>query len=249
LFFVHTPDNSPDFYGGYEPMILTPVVPLFLLGLGYMCLHWRHPGMRLLILWLAGMVLGLGLIRIGAWTARYVAVFPVIALLIALALYYVIGLLVAERYRFRVAVALALMIGVGQVIYYFGPHLEVFNQQIRYYRDYVDAYHRATAYPPDTAVIFISDDHVHEPYIDILKDLWERDMPVMHYYYLDFTYRVLRDLSHHVNYVFFVQRDDAMTPALLRLEFHLEGPYFSPYDDVPADKQYALYYAPMMYRR
>jgi hypothetical protein len=46
-----------------------------------------------------------------------------------------------------------------------------------------------------------------------------------------------------VNYLFFFDRDNHETPALVRLEFDLDGPYFSPYN-VPEEKEYAMYFAP-----
>jgi 4-amino-4-deoxy-L-arabinose transferase-like glycosyltransferase len=244
LFFVHTLDNSPEFYGGPQPMILTSVVPVFLLGLGYAILKWRHPGIRLLLIWLGGMILGLSLIRIGAWTARYVPVFPVIALLMALAIEYVLGgALASEKYRGKVVFGLTFVICVGQIIYYFGPHLEMYNLQARSWRDYADAYHRAIEYPPDTVVVFVTDDSVWIPYLNILKNLWETDLPIAYFPIQAFTYETLMLMDTHLNYLFFFNREDLATPGLVRLEFELEGPYFSPYN-VPDEKEFAMYFAP-----
>ena len=243
LFFVHTPDNSPEFYGGQHPMILTPVVPVFLLGLSYALANGRNPSVRLLLLWFIGMVLGLGLIRIGAWTARYVPAFPLIALLMALAIYFVLASLAPERWRTPLAFALASVIGIGQVTYYFGPHMEFYNRQARPWRDYADAYLRATAYPPNSDIIFVTNDVVHMPYIVELKRLLKIDLPVTHYLFLEFSYAIVKELPRDVNHIFFVDREDQATPSLIRFEFDLEGPYFSPYN-VPEDKQFALYFAP-----
>jgi 4-amino-4-deoxy-L-arabinose transferase-like glycosyltransferase len=237
LFFVHTLDNSPEFYGGLQPMILTVFVPVFLLGLCYAIYHWRIPGNRLLLLWFVGTVLGMGLIRIGAWTARYPPVFPLIALLMALGVYAI------ARSSSRLAVGLILVIAIGQVGYYFGPHLEIYNRQARPWRDYADAYHRAIEYPSDSQVIFITDDPVHLQfrYLNILKLLWKTDLPVTYYRDSELDYQVLTTLPQNASLVFFVNPDDPVTPLMLRLKFQLEGPYYTPYN-VPDDKQYVLYY-------
>jgi 4-amino-4-deoxy-L-arabinose transferase-like glycosyltransferase len=244
LFFVHTVDNSPEFFGGQQAMILPTVVPFFLLGLAYALLNWRRPAIRLLLLWFGGMVLGLGLIRIGAWTARYVPAFPLIALLMALAIHYVVAPIAPVRYRPKVALGLALVIGVMQVVYYFGPHMEFYNRQARSWRDYADAYHRAIEYPADTVVVFVTDDIVWTPYIDILKDLWKKDLAIAYFPYLEFTRETLALMDHETSYLFFVNREDSATPAMIRREFDIKGPYFSPYN-VPDDKEYALYFAPV----
>lgn len=244
LFFVHTLDNSPEFYGGPQPMILTPVAPFFLLGLAYSLLNGRHPGVRLLLIWLVGMVLGLSLIRIGAWTARYVPAFPVIALVIALAIEYVLGVLLHFKYRMKAVFGLILIIGIGQLVYYFGPHLAMYNLQARAWRDYADAYHRAIEYPDNTVVVFVTDDVVWIPYINILKNLWHTDLPIAIFPFQDFTYETLTLMDRDVNYLFFFDREDYATPALVKLEFELEGPYFSPYN-VPEEKEFAMYFAPM----
>jgi len=244
LFFVHTLDNSPEFYGGPQPMITTPVVPFFLLGLAYALLKWRHPGVRLLLIWLVGMVLGLSLIRIGAWTARYVPAFPVIVLLMALAIDCVLGVLLPIKLRTKAVVVLTLVIGVGQMGYYFGTHLEMYNLQARAWRDYADAYHRAIEYPPDTVVVFVTDDIVWTPYINILKNLRRTDLPIAYFPFQDFTYQTLTLMDRDINYLFFFDREDTATPSLVELEFKLEGPYFSPYN-VPEEKEFAMYFAPV----
>jgi hypothetical protein len=92
-------------------------------------------------------------------------------------------------------------------------------------------------------VVFVTDDVVWIPYIDILKDLYGVDMTITHFLTLQFNYQIIRELDQDTSYLFFVNREDTTTANLIRLERELEGPYFSPYN-VPDDKEFAMYSAP-----
>ncbi len=245
LHFVHRLDNSPDFYGGPQPMILTALIPLFVLGLWAVARRWRDPGPRLVVLWMLLAVAGISLIRIGAWTARYAAIFPALALVMACGVVYTADAL--QRFsRHKIVMVVVVMLAAGwQTTYYFGPHLTLYNRQVRPFLDYADAYQRAGAYPPDTLLYFITDDVVWEPYIRILGRLWRRDPTV--------TITPPEDLPELLETfaaappdgpaLLFILADDSATAAALAGSLPLDGPAFSPFN-VPPDRQYALYYWP-----
>lgn len=245
LHFVHRLDNSPDFYGGPQPMILTALTPLFALGLWHLLRRWRDPGPRLMLLWLLLAVGGISLIRIGAWTARYAVIFPALALVMACGAYYTADALRRFPQTRRVLAGVMMLAAGWQMVYYFGPHLEMYNRQVRPFLDYADAYQRAGAYPPNAVVYFITDDVVWEPYIRILGRLWRRDPAV--------TITQPEDLPGLLEtfaaappddpILFFIPPDDSITAAALVNSLPLDGPAFSRFN-VPPDRQYALYYWP-----
>lgn len=243
LHFVYRLDNSPDFYGGPQPMILTALVPLFAFGLWHLLRRWRDPGSRLMMLWLLLAVGGISLIRIGAWTARYAVIFPALAVVLACGANYTAEALRRFPHSRRVLAGVVLLAAGWQVVYYFGPHLDMYSRQVRPFLDYADAYQRAGAYPPDAAVYFITDDVVWEPYIRILGRLWRRDPAV--------TITSPQDLPGLLEtfaappddpILFFIPRDAATAAALVD-SLLVDGPAFSPFN-VPPDRQYALYYWP-----
>jgi hypothetical protein len=122
LFYVAYPDLSW-FYGGYQPLVISALVPLFLLGVAFLSwnvlpLHKLRPALQqdmppetddlkpdtlyasgmtrhstLILLWLILTGLGNGLLKDNLWAPRYVVVFPALALTIALGFYYTLALI------------------------------------------------------------------------------------------------------------------------------------------------------------
>ncbi|MFW5772112.1 MAG: glycosyltransferase family 39 protein, partial [Phototrophicaceae bacterium] len=148
LMFVHMAERWM-FYGGETPLLLVFVAPFFLLGLAYAIVRLRHPGLALLVLWLLLVTAGNMLLANSAYAPRYVVAFPALILLVTVAICYVLAL----RPRWldwllRVAVLLVLV--AGQIAYYFGPHLDDFNRQLRPRPDVQDSIFRAAHLPSDT---------------------------------------------------------------------------------------------------
>ncbi len=241
--FVHRLDNSYEFYGGPQPMILTPIQPIFLLGLYVLLRQYQYPSARLLLVWLALAILGISLIKIGAWTARYVVIFPLLCFIISIGIYECVERLGARRWVNLWGGVLCAVICIIHIVYYFGPHLEVYNQQIRPYRDYADAYQRALAYPNDSQVYFITDDLVWEPYLRVIGAMADKSLPITIQtpQQLDETW--LTRLSPTRGYIFLVPNGDWETINRILRYFPMVGPYLSPYR-VPLERQYALLYLP-----
>jgi 4-amino-4-deoxy-L-arabinose transferase-like glycosyltransferase len=247
LHFVHRPDDSRFFYGGETPMILSYLVAFFMLGIFVALWRMRLVG-GLLLIWIAGTILGNSLIVQSTWTARFVVVFPAVALLIAAGIRFTLPLLwpfSAPRHSFLAFAAFMLMF--SQVIYYFAVHIPVYNQQVRPYIDHIDVMYRARSLAPDTAIYVIYNTSViYTPHYETLKSFWNFQ-PHLNVRPADIsTFVLIRDLPRGMDYAFFVEPDDAETIDWLHQNFALSQPRYSPYN-VPPDKQYVMFYAAAVY--
>jgi 4-amino-4-deoxy-L-arabinose transferase-like glycosyltransferase len=261
LHLVHLPDTSGFYYGGDTALILGYLQPLFFLGIFHALWRWRIAGVMPL-LWIALTVFGNSLLLpvMTAWPPRFQVVFPAIAVLIAVGLRYSLPMFtplwsanasperVNTRRRFKPHVWLA---GIGvialamlQPLYYFRDHLPVYNVQVRPYYDHIDAYDRARLLPPDTAMVFLTDDIVFVDHIHTLAAFWDFHPAMNVIDSVAFTPDYLAALPPE-GQAFFIDPHNALAPGLLRATFgdRMEGPQFSPYN-VPLSRQYALYYLP-----
>lgn len=244
LHFVSRLDNSPDFYGGSQPMILNIVAAIFLLGVGVMLFKIRDKSYQFIIIWMLGAIFGIAIVRIGAWTIRFAPIFPAISIVIAIGVSKIANAVASKIKTRYVLIILTVAIAIGQSYYYFVPHLNYYNRQVRWQTDFADAFHRSIDLPLNTKINFIDEEGVWMAYIRILMRLWHRtDLEVIHYPVEDFDLSAARTLeSDGLSQVFFVNPEDDETVDILRQVFNLAGPEFSPYLDVPLDLQYALYY-------
>ncbi|MBZ0293981.1 MAG: glycosyltransferase family 39 protein [Anaerolineae bacterium] len=241
LHFVHSPDESEFFYGGETGIILGYMVPLFLIGLGLALGRLGLSGW-LLVLWVVGTVIGNTLIGYWVYTARYVVVFPAIALLFAVAFHWLLGRFLRTRYM----IVIALLLAFPQVIYYFGPHLEVYVPQAMRYPDHIDAAYRSRDFPPETRVyiIHLPESAVYEPHYAILKRFWNLNI---NFYAIDsdtVTIDSLQALPRDRDMAIFVELKNVQALRALDAVFGpITGLEFSPYD-VPFDRQYGMLYLP-----
>jgi hypothetical protein len=246
--YAFTPDAS-FYYGGTLPLIL-PHLSLFFL-LGVVATLWRGP--RLLLLWLVGASMGNSLLTTGAWASGLVVTFPALALLTALGIWEA-WQFIACRLRPQVhsfirraaLIALALALAV-QVIYYFGFHLDGYNQQVRLWTDYQDAVFRSIDFEPGTAIHIVGQ---HEFYdwdkARMLEFLGRPDLEInvrQHGTIWAFDAAYLESLSPLRDHAFFIEAADTDSLELLRQYFDLETPSASPFF-VPESLQFVLYYAP-----
>lgn len=222
--FTHLPDASV-YYGGETALILPYLVPLFVLGL--LRSLWR-PRWMLLVLWVLLTVLGNSLLLNNVWTARFVVVMPGVAILLALGLHTLLGL-VMSRVGQWIGWATLLLVAALQIAYYFGPHLSIYNTQIVDLHRRYDLVERVRQLPDDVQIILVVDSEI------------SLDVP------LDY----LGD-NHHVSVVsssdpemvtlsgdvaFFTDRPQALTA--FAEAGSLDGPYYS--DNLPHADQYELY--------
>jgi len=254
LMYVNRPE-SVAYYGGDQPLVLTGIVPLFLLGVAYVLLRPRKPSILLIMIPLATAA-GNTLLKDPAVSARYVVALPAVALLIALGLRVTADRLAAmfrspalANVLHRLVPVAVVVLCIVQMVYYFGPHIERFNEQNRYikrYRDSVDAVLRAADLDENTFVVLIGepvvDGNVPSHFLNFLRT----DMTLQSITPQELTQRYLADLPPIRPYAFFVAQDDAHSVNLIREFFYLRAPEITPnYEEIPEDRQFVLYYAPM----
>jgi hypothetical protein len=232
LHYVHNPDASL-FYGGQTALVLPIFVPLFLLGLCFTFRYWRRSG-ALLIFWLLLTTLGNSMIYFNDWTARFVVVMPAVAMLMALGLSHILPLILKAP-RWRLYKALAVVICLVQVLYYFGLHLPYYQTQLAELRKHYDVAYRIMALPDDTHVLFFYEDHIQTAFTFSFLDFLGNTRPfdAMQGYEFDPI-----ALSRDENYVIFVDPYNYEVLDKMKAAFYLDGPHYgSP--DLP--RQFAAY--------
>ncbi len=276
-FYVQNPDDTI-YYGGDTPLVLPLLLPAFLLGVGYCLHHWRRPGPLLLALWLVAGAVGNSILIMSAASTRFVIVFPVLTLLAAVGLRYTLPLIwpprwpvlalrlklsarwarlrwpprdVARHLR-RAALALAACAAVYQGVYYWGPHLEMYNRQLRIHHGFPDGYDaifRAVEFPRGTHVHIISASPFSQMDAQGLADyLRDPGWLVVDTRTPSEAYSLyLRGLPCGVDHAFFIAPDDMRTLAKLHRFFYLRPPAYSPNSDIiPDERELVLYYAPYL---
>jgi 4-amino-4-deoxy-L-arabinose transferase-like glycosyltransferase len=249
LHFIYTPDDSHFFYAGETGMILVYVVPAFMLGIFVALWRLRFVG-ALLLVWVVGTIVGNSLIVQSTWTARFVVVFPAVALLVVAGIRYTLPLLWPfSRSSTTVTVLAALAFTLPQTVYYFGPHLTAYNRQVRPFRDHIDVMYRIRGLLPNIYVYVIhSKSTFFMPHLETLTDFWNIPQVVTVLDATPDTYKLIESLPRGFDYAFFVEPDDSNTITLLHQQFALSQPRYSPYN-VPQDKQYVMLFASAVYNR
>ncbi len=252
MLYVHAPENTIFriylYYDGHHPLILEWLVPFFLLGIAVALWHWRQAA-NLLVLWLLAVTAGNALLIESAVTARYVTVFPALALLIALGVRVPLELLwprgKAPRWQAALTLLVALSIAGGQFVYYFGDHLRTFDETVYASINYdaYDALWRTADFPPGTRVYLVGDylpltqsdaQHVADFLTDDLHvELWAEDA---------LTEARLLTLRRDVDLAFFVPPYNAVLLTHLGHVFGAQPLAYSPYGDVPPEKAPVLFY-------
>ncbi len=244
---LYAPDGSRFYYGGYTGLILWFVVPFYMLGLCYALFRWRTSGL-LLVAWNVFTLLGVSLSTPCDWSVRYCAIFPAVALTIAVGLRYPLEAvtrgIVKRRTLFIGIAILATVLGLFQLRYYYGDHLRQFNQQLRTsFYDFYDAFDRAAQIESVRQIIYV-DDHngVYDPVLDTSIPLRGLDM----------TYAVWKPENGFSALLANLPRDQviafAITPAdttsfdRINRVFPLSPALpWSSIASVPLDRQYVLY--------
>jgi hypothetical protein len=247
--YVHQPDITR-FYAGDQALILEGLVPLFLIGVAYLLWRARTPAV-VILLWLFFGAAANVLMRDIANAPRYVIVFPVLALTLAVGLRYGLALLLPglRGAKFMLTVfALACGIAFAQANYYFTQHLPLYMQQVREMTAYdgMDAVLRAQAIPPTTQLILVGqpayDSEVLRIFDGFLSDRIN-DMMLRSITPDQVTVEMLSALPRNHNYAFFVAPGSEGVVTDLMQFFELESAQFTPYGDVPLKKAYVLYIA------
>jgi hypothetical protein len=252
--YVNTPENTfvyyYIYYDGKHPLVLEWFVPAFMLGIGIALWRWRTPGV-LPVLWLLGTSLGNALLVESAVSARYVVAFPALALLIAVGLRYTLALLWPprwpERYQRLILAALVLTITTWQALYYFGPHLDRFNKEVRLHVNYdvEDALLRAQDFAPFTEIHIFATRVLPQNDAQWFANFLADDLIVTIQAPEDVQVVDLKQLPREVDHAFFVPADEPATLATLEAVFGFYPIQTTPYD-VPHGKALLLYYVPAL---
>jgi hypothetical protein len=252
--YVNAPENTfvyyYIYYDGKHPLVLEWFVPAFMLGIGIALWRWRTPGI-LPVLWLLGTSLGNALLVESAVSARYVVAFPALALLIAVGLRYTLPLLWPPRWpesiQRLILAALVLTIITWQALYYFGPHLDLFNREVRLHVNYdvEDALLRAQDFAPFTEIHIIATRVLPQSDAQWFANFLADDLIVTIQAPEDVQVVDLKQLPREVDHAFFVPADEPATLATLEAVFGFYPIQTTPYD-VPHGKALLLYYVPAL---
>ena len=252
LFIVNKPEDHL-YYGGEYGLIITALVPFFFLGLWVIVwrVFRRDGGSALLVAWLAIVVAGGGLMSESFVSARFVLLFPALAIMIAVGIRYTLPLLVRppERLMNIALIILGMLVVVVQVFYYFQLHLPQFETAYRAHRpysDFEDALLRAQDFRDGTQVIMVMDHLFTASDNHNLMHFMRGGLTVETIHIDEFTPEYLSDLRRHIDHAFFLPSSypDAqllITETLGEREFqYTDNPY------IPSDKQFVLYYYPAL---
>ena len=139
-------------------------------------------------------------------------------------------------------IAVIIVLSVGQVTYFFGPHLARYNEQLRQTFDSEDPVFRSAAFPRGTQIHVFTTDNPGQSYLSGIANYLADGLSVFTLPPSDVTAAYVSALSKSVDHAFFVEPRDTVTIDLLAQQFTLEGPFSSPYN-VSSYRQLMLYYA------
>ncbi len=253
------------YYGGQQALVNDLLLPFFFIGCFY--LVWRYPSPAVLIpLWIVATGVGNGLLRDTLVSARYYVVVPALALALAAGVRFLLPFWWFEpdpnaatkprepRLRWAIPVVIVAIIAVYQTWYFFGPHLDYFNVQVRDskgYRDGIDVAERALDLPGNTQIYIIgkpdSDQNVPRDWLNFLDRDGDpaRFFPLLSVTTDTISPKYLLDLPHGVNYAFYVAANEENTMRLILNTFPNVSPaQFASDPYIPADKEYVLFFVP-----
>lgn len=238
------------YYAGETGFLLVFVSPFFFIGAFALILRLDRRESLLLLLWIALTWLGNTLMRESRLSPRYVVAFPALALVTGLGIRAAIELFLSRsRWRNLTMVGVAGLLVAFQLHYYFVEHLPTFNHQFRggIHRmlDMNDVLFRAVDLPPNTRAHAIADPIMIDSDADQLLRFLSDTARITTLKPDDVTDVYLQMQSVTNNHAFFIDPDDSATLArIFRFYPDVEGPFYSPYDDIPRDRQFVLYYQP-----
>jgi 4-amino-4-deoxy-L-arabinose transferase-like glycosyltransferase len=136
---------------------------------------------------------------------------------------------------------LLLAAGWAQVTYYFGPHLEVNNRQVRRFQyDFHDVMFRARELEAETRVFLISDEDVWWPQIATIGNYWQVGIALQVMKPDEVNWDYFASLGVGTKVAFFVKPGYYDMVTRLRKLFVLGEPQMSPFN-VPIGQQYVMY--------
>lgn len=244
LHIVAQPDGSKFYYTQMVGLVLPHVLPFMLMGLGVAVFKWREFGL-ILPFWILLTILGNSLILWNDWSPRFVVVFPALVILIALGLDVMYRSIASYEKQSRrwdiIAPGLLLLMGLAQLLFYFGIILPTFRDAPHAKLDDQDAAYRAQVLSADTEVYIFHTQDVFRQDVLILQAFEKHDRLVNVMWVNEFGFNGLDPTPDHP-YAFFVDPADTVTLYILKRIFGdaLMGPEWSLYN-VHRMYQFALY--------
>jgi 4-amino-4-deoxy-L-arabinose transferase-like glycosyltransferase len=254
LHYVNAPENTLFhfylYYGGDHPLLLIYMVPPFLLGVVIALSRWRSPA-AVLAIWLLITTVGNALLLESAVSARYVVIFPALAILVALGVRVTLALIWPEgwpgRARSALLVLIALGMAIGQGVYYFGTHIANFTAEVQQQsaHDVEDALLRSADFPPGTEIWLIGDGPMMDQ-ADAQRaaNFFGDDLTIVESAPYDVTAVELVMIPRDRDLAFFFAPTDRRTLDKLMAVFGPHVLLHTPYQDVPPDKAFVLFYVP-----
>ncbi|MFQ3647687.1 MAG: glycosyltransferase family 39 protein, partial [Anaerolinea sp.] len=256
LSYVHLPDSG-QFYINDTGFILPVLVPFFLLGLIVCVWRWRTLGGGLLFWWCVGVAVANLILNNEVDAPRYVVAFPALCAVTALGVHQLwrwaeVGL---PRLPWRaVAGALLIALSAGQAHYYLGHHLQAYYMRHFYHetdftrsvpvKDADDMIFRAVRLRAPVEVYVFSPGFANVFAFGATLSYFRRTEEERFYFRYEYTDRLEIALAQYPPTqwprAFFIEPEDEASLAILREQFTLYGPYFSPFR-APLERQFALY--------
>ena len=260
--YIHQPEISV-YYGGDQPLILVYVIPFFLLGIGYLLWRWRSPAF-IIALWILATGGINALLRDSAVYTRWIVVLPGIAVVVAVAVRYLLPVLLSRGavslvgktilvYRrqsfFLVAAVLGFMM-VAQLNYYFNYHVPLLEKQVRLSKPYGDVFDlaiRSFDFPNATDIYIIGD-----PVPDVnVPRTWigfftKSDWHTLNYYPLssmNINSGFIQRLLPNRNAALFIDPSARATIEFVQAQLGCTMQH-SPYPIDPPEKEFLLCFAP-----
>ncbi len=267
LIYTFNPDVSGMWYSRFSAMVLQPIIPLFLLGVGQTVWRGRSAAFLLVPLLLI-VAAGNILMTDTLWYTRYIMTMPAAAALIGIGIGATWPLLWPEtgapRWRWlrRAAsagpIALALGVAVAQAHYYFTDFMREYHTPIRgvqQHREASDAVQRLLALPErGWQELILLDDDDRDVFLprqihSFLSERLPARYPIQAYNTRQIPITFFRALPRDRSYVFAVEPWDAVTMARLRAAFTTTAPTYSPGRFIHPSREYVLFYAPLAWNR
>ncbi len=274
LLYVAVPDSS-FYYGGDHPLLLLPLALPFLVGFGWalwgllrvLRAAWHRKNTAsapdtigaLLALWVLATSAGNTLLENSAWASQYVVVFPALMLTTALGLVLPLAWVVGRgsshspvplRAVTMLPVLIAIVFGVMQARFYYGPQLTAFNYDLRVNHrdpDVSDVMLRAAELPPDSHVHMLGFISFYDSDRDnMLAFLNRQDLTVdvvlwPHWLTQDYFEALPRDVTN----AFFIAPGNPSWLNLVSAQVPVLGPPSpTPHTDVPWLRAFVLYIVP-----
>jgi len=141
---------------------------------------------------------------------------------------------------------MALAVSVGSLRYYFESHLPTYNNRSMQATIFDDVLFRLVTLPPQTYVFIVTDGVVWREDITDMLHYAGRDDLVVRVVDPDLTPSDMFGLMQPIGrYAFFLEPTDTQTVERLNAWYDSRGvgrAYLSPYDSLPIQRQFRLYY-------